>query len=281
MKKTVIALTAAAVCAAALTGCEWGGVHSGESWNDTYAWANFSGTYKLASAVSSSATATNTATFSVSRTFSGNGSYSSGKTALVPGSVSVTVGGNSNVSFTDNGNGTMSTSASGSYSATINYSSGSVTVNMGGNQNFSTVAISGSYYVSGAASSGTSTVSSPITWLNLTQKGTLLTFTDNNGTTYSGKVTGASCPRADEDGYVAAAHIRFTFEATSTSNSRVKLTGSLSGDWSGGSSTASGTLSNRVIDANYSNGSSTVQFMAVSGSVTLYATGVSSSGSAE
>ena len=116
---------------------------------------------------------------------------------------------------------------------------------------------------------------SPITWLNLTQKGNLLTFQDNTGMVYSGKITGASCPNADNEGYITAAHIRFTYEATSTSNSKIKLSGTLSGDWSGGSSKTSGTLSNRTIDASYTRGRGATQFMAVSGSVTIYATGVS------
>ena len=39
---------AAVACVAVLTGCDWGGVDSDESWNDAYSWLNFGGTYTLA-----------------------------------------------------------------------------------------------------------------------------------------------------------------------------------------------------------------------------------------
>lgn len=271
MNKSLIPITVVAVSAAAFVGCEWGGVHSGESWNDAYSWANFTGTYKLATPVVEDSTDGSTASFSRSHVFDGNRSYNAGKTALVPGSVSVTIAGLG--SFTDNGDGSTTFSGSGSHSVTINHSAGTVSITLAGTIDpyiGKSITISGKYSVS--ASSGSS---SPITWLNVNQKGNLLTIQDSNGVTYSGKITGASCPTADESGYITAAHIRFPFEATSA-NGKIRLSGSLSGDWSGSSSATTGTLSNRTIDANYSRGSSNAQFMAVSGSVAIYTAAVGS-----
>ena len=279
MKNSIIPITAAsAICAAALVGCEWGGVHSGESWNDAYSWANFTGTYKLVTAVAAEDSGGETVTEasdSVTTTYNGNGSYSTGKAGLVPGSVTVTIA--SVGSFTDNGDKTTTFSGSAGHTVTIDYSAGNISINLAANVApyiGKTVTIGFKYNIAEAAAAAVN--ESPITWLNLTQKGNLLTFQDNTGMVYSGKITGASCPNADNEGYITAAHIRFTFEATSTSNSKIKLSGTLSGDWSGGSSKTSGTLSNRTIDASYTRGRGATQFMAVSGSVTIYATGVSS-----
>lgn len=277
MKKTLIPLTAVAVSAAAFVGCEWGGAHRGDYWNDAYSWANFSGTYKLAAGIDSSSTATGTTETSSKQVGNAKSLYwSEGTTltldpGLVKGSISVKFNG---FHFSDNGDGTLSCSdttvgGSGSYSA----DAGTVNISFTTAVGPQTVHVSYSYNISTSTSamSGGSVVESPITWLNVNQKGNLLTIEDNNGTIYNGKITGASCPTADNDGYVQAAHIRFPFEATST-NGRVTLSGSLSGDWSGGSSRTSGTLANRTIDANYHRGKTTIQFRAVSGTVTLLTT---------
>lgn len=271
MKKILLPVSIAAISAVAFMGCEWGGVHSGESWNDAYSWANFTGTYKLGAAISGESSESGV---SVSKTFTGNGTYSTGKANLIPSSVNVTVGSISFSGFSEESN----TVTRDNNSVTVNAAAGSVSITMVNDGALANegakVTISASYKVGAAGNSNGTTVDSPITWINVSQKGNLLTLTDNRGVTYSGKLTGASCPKADQSGYVTPAHIRFTFEATSTSNGREKISGALSGDWSGGSSATSGTLANRAMDASYSNGKSTVQFMAISGTVQLYATAV-------
>ena len=120
-----------------------------------------------------------------------------------------------------------------------------------------------------SSSSTTKTTAVPIIWLNLTQQGNLLTFRDNNNVTYSGRITGASCPKASEGGYIQAGHIRFSFEAKA--NSGATISGSISGDWSGASSTTTGTIANRTIDATYHNGKTSAQFQAVSGTTVISA----------
>lgn len=314
--RPVIAAAAAAVVAIALSGCEWGGVGSDEAWNDAYSWANFSGTYKLVNEIptgdasstegssssttessTTSTTTTKTNLYSKTQTFAfkeGTSTYSGLTTPIYPGKTSISFAAFTDT-FTDNGDGTLNHSGDGSASGSINYASGSVSVSFAGARPDTTMTVKYSYYTvttttTGNGSTTTTTTDSlgnasksktkktaPITWLNLTQKGNLLTFKDNDGTTYSGRITGASCPKADEGGYIQAAHIRFPFEATCTSNPRITLSGSISGDWSGGSSATSGTLANRTIDATYHTGSSSAQIMAVSGTATVSPKDISAS----
>ena len=49
-------------------------------------------------------------------------------------------------------------------------------------------------------------------------------------------------------------------------------------DWSGATTANTGTISNRTIDASYSNGRTSVQFQAVCGSTTVYAREVTPAG---
>ncbi|NLF85565.1 MAG: hypothetical protein GX571_05615, partial [Lentisphaerae bacterium] len=52
MRQRNVLLTSAVAAVIGLTvGCEWTGTSSEESWNDAYAWVNFSGTYRLYNAV--------------------------------------------------------------------------------------------------------------------------------------------------------------------------------------------------------------------------------------
>lgn len=281
---------AAAVIAATLVGCDWGGVSSSESWNDAYAWANFSGTYKLVTAVVPSVDTSegeNAGLDKVKHEENFNISLGSNKhnyqianfgKGIVPGSVTVVIfknNGKQAYEYTDDGNGTLIYAANPQLtgvSGTIKYDNGRITLNWD-IQSIVSGTVAYSYYaVPGAVSTPSgSEASNPITWLNVTQKGNLLTLQDNDGRVYSGKITGASCPDADAAGYVTAGHIRFSFEATCTSNAKYKISGSLSGNWSGAQNETSGTISDRTIDGSFVNGGSPTQFQAVSGPVTVLA----------
>lgn len=300
MNKSLIPITVVAVSAAAFVGCEWGGVHSGESWNDAYSWANFTGTYKLVSEIpvedtSSSSTesvATSlsssdvnaSAKFSVSQS-ANSVSVNGLKTPIKAGSMSVSC--DNGWSFTDDGNGNLVYGGSGSgFSGTVNYVNGSFSLKFGsmheafsGYANYVYTLSSSSSTTTTTSSGGSKTVVTPFRWLNLNQKGNLLTIemvsADSKSATFSGKITGASCPKADDGGYVQAGHIRFTFEATRAANPKQTLTGSISGDWSGASSVTTGTIANRTIDATFHDGKTALPFQAVSGSTTVYAKEIS------
>lgn len=291
MKTTLIPISAATVCAVALVGCEWGGVHSGESWNDAYSWANFTGTYKLVSEIPAEtdsevagASSTSSATINDAKKFTiakgaGAASVSGLHTPITAGSLLVSCG---SWNFKDDGAGNLVYQGSGSgFSGSVSYAAGSFSLTFGMPAPEKITGIANYTYTSKSTATATSSsgkvtnVTSPIVWLNVNQKGNLLTIEDNRGAIFSGKITGASCPTANEEGYVQAGHIRFTFEATRTANPRETLTGSISGEWSGSTSDKTGTIANRTIDASYHNGKTTTQFQAVSGTTTVYAKEIS------
>ena len=242
---------AAIACVAVLTGCDWGGVDSDESWNDSCSWLNFSGTYQLSDAGKIPGGAGATGVKTVSKKFSGDrmagmpGVVSDIGSGIVPGSVTIAVtDAHSNYTLEDNGQGAVA--GEGGTSGTINYLTGAWSVNLGGEKvDNPTVAVT--YSFNGGTSGSDAGIS--ITFLHVTQKGNLLTMRDSNGTTYSGRITGASTPK---DGSMAAQDVRVSFEVASASG--VKIVGHFSGDWSGAPAGAAGVLSNRLISATISNG---------------------------
>lgn len=303
MKKTLLPVSAMAICAAVLVGCEWGGVHSGESWNDSYSWANFTGTYKLVNNVETTTTTTTTSTsgtttttttttntpvwVSASKSFSvgkneANATIKTGYSNLKEESVSASCG--SAHTWTDIGAGVLQHGGVESApNGEVNYATGVIYLHFGATHSAYSGTVTFQYKKSSSGGGGgggggddpsdpsPKKKGPPITWLNLNQKGNLLTFQDSNGTTYSGRITGASAPKASEGGYMNDGHIRFTFEAKCTSNSAITLSGTISGDYSGSNSANGGTIANRTIDAVYHNGKSGTSFQAVSGSTVVSA----------
>lgn len=295
---------AAALLAATLVGCDWGGVSSEESWNDAYAWANFSGTYKLVTEIvpesGEEGGGTNLQEIeNVNKISNVSGQRLS---PVGDGIVSVQIScktwyidssaisaqnpegkvGPILVSFVSVGDNDVNITLKPKAGqadvpvCTVDKKSGAIDFTLGSNYHLIEATVTYVYKTAvpvsaGAIGSGTVDAPAPITWLNVTQKGNLLTLQDNDGRTYSGKITGASCPDADAGGYVVAGHIRFSFEATCTANSAITISGSLSGDWSGAQNETSGIINNRTMDASFSNGGSPTQFQAVSGSVTVVA----------
>lgn len=292
---------AAAVIAATLVGCDWGGVSSSESWNDAYAWANFSGTYKLVNNIIPEAGENDSATSKPVEIQGMNKISSPTGQKLSPvgdGIASAKVslkskytptepsaqnpGGLVDLAFVKvaEKDGTITLKPTTSQAefpvCTIDKKTGVVSFALGANYTLIEAQVNYTYITStpisaGSIESGTADALDPITWLNVTQKGNLLTLQDNDGRTYAGKITGASCPDADAAGYVTPGHIRFSFEATCTSNAKYKISGSLSGNWSGAQNETSGTISDRTIDGSFVNGGSPTQFQAVSGPVTVLA----------
>lgn len=268
MRQKHFLAAATVVCAAVLTGCDWGGVGSEESWNDSFAWANFTGNYKLVVPVTSVDAESAVPIHNVSRRinwdFDKNGGVVSvGQKDLVPGTVSLSVSGPTSISYSDNGQGKLVASPKSYGEATVSYTTGAINIDTANiNPGAHTLSFIFGFY--GNAVTGAS--GGEITWINLTQKGHVLTMKDNKGVVYNGKITAASCPRADESGNTPSGNIRFTFEAVAASNPKLTLSGSLSGYWN----TATSDLTDRVIDASYHNGSSTTQFQAAGGTVTIY-----------
>ncbi|NLF23489.1 MAG: hypothetical protein GX590_10055, partial [Lentisphaerae bacterium] len=82
----------------------------------------------------------------------------------------------------------------------------------------------------------------------------------NNGTVFSGRVTGANVPSDSR----SSGNVRLNFEVTASNNA--KIIGTLSGDWSGG---VSGMLANRSLLGNYFYRSNKADIQAASGSIAI------------
>lgn len=257
MMKRNFLLTGAVAAVMSLTvGCEWTGTSSEESWNDAYSWANFSGTYHLYNTVDPTEESTESEVLvssegvgSTSDTDSYGGTL--GRRPVVAGSLVIQISG---TTFTDQGDGTLA----GGQSGTINYATGAWSA-----RTLGTPPVEGQPIIASYRYLLAGTVTSPgsaLTTLTVNQKGNLLTFTDNNGMVYSGRVTGANVP---SDSRVSA-NVRINFEVASSS---ARIIGTLSGDWSGGTT---GTLSNRSMLGTYSaQGGIDVDIEAASGSIAI------------
>ena len=46
MKRFIVAMSPVLAVAALISGCEWSSSGGGESWNDSWSWVDFSGTYR-------------------------------------------------------------------------------------------------------------------------------------------------------------------------------------------------------------------------------------------
>ncbi len=267
-----IGLIAGTVCVLLGAGCEWGGSGDEDFWDDSYSWLNFSGTYRLQNAVpategtpgSSTTTMTEVEINNENQGTTGAGLTDTfggvlGNSPIVAGSVTIFVAG---VAFVDNGAEVLV----GGNGGTIKYGTGAWSANTVGNPDpDKPITASYRYQQSGTIiTPGTpGEGGSPLTYFNVNQQGNLLTLSDNRGVVYNGRVTGASVP---ENGFEPANNVRLVFEV---SNDKSKIVGTLSGDWSGTGTAASGTLSNRQLQGTYSSGGKQTDIMAVSGSVSL------------
>lgn len=267
-----IGLLAGTICVLLGTGCEWGGSGDEDFWDDSYSWLNFSGTYRLQNVVAptpGTPGSTTGTTTEVQVSNENQGSTGAGLTdsfagvldnsPIVAGSVTIIIAG---VAFVDNGAEVLV----GGNGGTIKYGTGAWTAKTVGNPDAGQpITASYRYQKSGTIiNPGTpGQAGSTITYLNVNQKGNLLTMTDNRGVVYNGRVTGASVP---ENGAEPANNVRMVFEV---SNDSAKIVGTLSGDWSGTGSATTGTLSNRELQGTYSSGGKHTDLLAVSGSVSL------------
>ena len=277
LKRNVILTSAMAAVICLGVGCEWTGTSSEESWNDAYSWANFSGTYRLYNIISAdpgtsgtAGTTTETTKWETARVKDENQGTTaatdthSGTLENVPvveSSVSITVSGST---FVDQGGGVLS----GGNGGTISYETGHWTAKtIGPAPAGSPIRATYSYrykVVGTDVTPGTPgtppRAGSELIYFTINQKGNLLTFTDNQGTVYSGRITGANVPQDSR----TSANVRLNFEVTAGNGA--KIVGTLSGDWSGG---ATGTLANRSLLGTYSRGKTAVDIQAASGSISI------------
>ncbi|MBQ7722628.1 MAG: hypothetical protein IJT64_06975 [Kiritimatiellae bacterium] len=273
MNSRSVLFSLCAASAIALTGCDWGS--SGDNnWNDSYAWANFTGTYRFTKAIIASAasdsesgseesssvatiTAHGAANTAMTSTTQAGGTLSPvGTGGITPGSVKIKV---LTSTIVDDGSGNLT--LNGGNIGTIKYDSGVwsfTTSGIKGSAKGTAVSITWDYTTSSGAStkndkSGSTQTTIPLSYLNVVQRGNKLTMTGDSGIVYSGQLTGASM---GSEGYVAAQTVYLSFSVSSASGG--KITGSLSGNWSGAGDKSYGTMSNRQIHGTLSNGTTFV-----------------------
>lgn len=197
------------ICAAlvaGLVGCEWNTGEDATSWSSSYNWVNFSGTYRGATGGLLVTDYTTTpsipgVTNTIAVANETQGSFVAGQTALsgqlrhgnvVPGSVVITLYGPGGIlrSFADNGSGVLGTGqgnvqyVSGSWNLDLATEFPTVSGSVRGNYSY-TVSNAGS--AGSGAESGATSVS--IYSFNVTHSGQNLTIVDNNGATFSGKIS--------------------------------------------------------------------------------------------
>jgi hypothetical protein len=195
--KRLLSAAVVVVMLGALSGCEWDTSDSGQYWNDSFNWANFTGLYKSPSGgilVRSFTTnpGTTESQQSVVNELLANGVAGATQYAgvlangsVVPGSVTITAGG---FVFVDNGDGTL-TGIDFDF-GTIEYATGAWSINLMGDEiPGDQVRASYVYTVGGSdatvepGNSGT-----PIYSLNVLQEGNLLQMTASDGTLFTGSM---------------------------------------------------------------------------------------------
>ena len=250
MKRIFTIALCAVAAAGLLAGCEWStSSEHNSSWNDSYNWVNFSGTYRSAAggmlvtdytSTPSTPGSTNTYTSTESGGTLAAGSLSAsgkaGKHPIVPKSFTISIG--SDVTLSDDGTGTLSGSGG---SGTISYDGGTWSFTLSDTQWSQwkrSITISYAYQVGNSgSSSGAKSGSSgkAIYSFVVAQQGEKLTITDNNGATYKGHISNlrstsgvASTNSMPRDGDVIVAS--FSTSGTSAAGKQVTITGTFQGN---------------------------------------------------
>lgn len=269
-------------------GCEWTGSSGGGTWDDSYSWVNFSGTYRApdGGAIVSSFNVTTGGSEEtdtqitgeiIATGVSGTDQYGGtlDNTPVKEGSLTINAG---IFTLTDNGDGTLTGTAG--TDGSINYETGTWTIDLKGQIIANGEVISASYvYISGGdggqVDSGTD--DDAIFSLIVSQTGNQLAITDSNGGSYSGTISSVSTTGGDKSGMTSGqVTATFSAEGTSSGGHAVTLTGTLYGDYTApstdavtGTSASGGSLNDRVMDGTWIQGNDTADVYGVAGSVAV------------
>lgn len=245
-------LAVASLAALVFSGCEWGGSHD-NTWNDAYAWADFTGTYRFVNAIiipgddggeDGTVIHHGTGTGRLSTSSGASGKVSPVGTGIIPGTFSMSIDG---VGVSDvNKDGILI--LDGNSVGTVSYTGGgwSITAYVGKPAG-APINITYDYKTVGPYVTPTGTETVPISYLNVIQQGNKFTMTGDSGIKYTGKMTGSN---VSKDDYVAARTVNISFEVSSANGQRI--VGNFSGIWSGASDTHYGVLSNRKVNGTHS-----------------------------
>ncbi len=273
MKRFALIGACVAVLAVGIVGCDWDTGSDATSWSSSYNWVNFSGVYRSAAGgllvtdyTTTPATPGTTNTLTVKDESQGSFAFGqmefSGKLKngnVSPNSVVISLYNTSGVvirSFSDNGNGVLGSSSEG----TIEYVSGAWTIKLGQlapAQSAGIIRASYSYLVSNSGSSGSGArpgSTGSIYAFTVIQQGQHLTFTDNNGATYTGYIgemrTASGTERSDEEGKFMPTDgdtmiASFECSGVSAALMQVKIVGTLQG------TVASGVFTGRTLNGTW------------------------------
>jgi hypothetical protein len=255
----LVSLGGVILAAMMFSGCEWSQSGSDNTWEDSMSWADFSGIYKSANpgqylVAAYGVGTTNTAPIESCGT--GDGTTLTFSSVLdhhpvVPGSVKITVATTAGLTvetFTDDGHGKLIGSKGSS--GTIVYETGDVIlIFLVAPAKGSTILATYTYSVGNAMGGSVA-----IYELTVTQMGNDLLFTDNDGSTYNGKITDLTTPTGGASNTVVSTTIMGNFTATGTCSSGqgVTIIGSFGGYFTTGGSLGSGyTISSRTVSGTW------------------------------
>ena len=265
---------------ALVAGCEWENSSGGSTWDDSYSWVNFSGTYRapdggpIVSAFDPVSGGSEPAEINVTGEIidygvGGDYTYSGSlnNTPVKEGSLSISLTG---YSFNDNGDGTLSGTAG--TTGTINYETGSWSLDFKGNPVGDGVQMIAQYVYTSGGEDGqpdSGTDDEAIYSLVVSQTGNQLAITDSNGGSLSGTISSVSTGGGDKNGTTSGqVTATFSAEGSSGSGQSVKLTGTLYGDYvAPPEGTTSGSLNDRIMDGTWIQGSDTADVYGTAGSV--------------
>jgi len=230
-------------------GCEWQSSGGGSSWDDSYSWINFAGVYRMTAIAGATATTSGQDRSETIGTGDNNSLTFTATLSNIPviaGSVTVSSGLQSYEDSASDGN---LTSGSWTGGGTVDYDSGVIQVTFQ-----SPPANGGAVTISyrSAAAGGAPGFSSLI----VTQTGNRLEATDNNGITYTGRITSLAQGGGDRSGTTSGLVVA---NFTLTGSNGGQIVGTFSGQYTapsteGGDDSAvgaTGTLANRQIDGTY------------------------------
>ena len=293
--KKILAGVIAPLIVVLLGGCEWEMSDDDDSWTDELEWADFSGTYQL-SGVAGGGGSTTTRGTQVLVIGEDGGDFAAYVTQLsgrlqsyavggdiAPGSITMIFENASGVTvgtFTDSGgtiNGTFSVAdpANPEYTGTgtINYDTGRWSLNLESPGFLVAVSCSIDYtYTVGddTVVDDSGETGDTMRSIHVTQTGNQLYCTGSDGRTYEGSVWKGSTPGGDDSGGTSGA-VTMGFEISNDSG--ITITGTFTGTWEApdeddDEGVQYGTLSDKLIEATWSDGDDTMEINGVTSETT-------------
>jgi len=246
MKRFIVAMIPVVAIAALISGCEWSSSGGGESWNDSWSWVDFSGTYRAEDGGVLVSGFTGTAgtepddiniTGEIVGTIDPPGpGYSFDYNGILDnkpvkeGSLVINAG---PYTWTDNGDGTLS--GTSETTGTVNYETGAWAIDLVDDIIAGSSTIVASYIYTSGGTEGQEdpgNTGNNIYTFVVTQTGNILRFVDNNGAVYDGNFFSVEPGGGDDSGRSSGIVTgQFEVQGNSSSGARVTITGSFTGDY--------------------------------------------------